>query len=125
MFRKALPILILPLILMCSSENRIRVSGTPVESGGPGVQRTCLSPACLKISWVDSMSSSAGYYVHFGTTSGVYTEVVDVGLANVWTLTDLISNQNYCVAVSSYSGTPGQPDFVQSNVSNEICAQTL
>lgn len=58
----------------------------------------------IKIAW-DSSVGATGYRVYYGVASGVYTSFVDVGNVLVYTLTGLVSNQLYYLAIRSYDGS--------------------
>src|SRR5438067_2814265 len=47
-------------------------------------------------------SNIAGYKLSYGTQSGVYTTVTDVGNVTTWTVTNLTEGQRYFFAVQAY-----------------------
>jgi hypothetical protein len=55
----------------------------------------------ITLEW-DPSSQSVGYRVHVGTSSGNYTQHVDVGSATLWAFTSAVAGQRYCFAVSAY-----------------------
>ena len=60
----------------------------------------------VSLAWnANPESDVAGYKVHFGTQSGVYTEVLDVGRVTQATLPQLFMGSTYYLAVSAYNST--------------------
>jgi PA14 domain/Putative Ig domain/Glucodextranase, domain B len=57
-----------------------------------------------------------GYYVHVGTSSGSYSQHIDVGLSTVYGWSDAVAGQRYCFAVSAYQAGP-----VEGPKSAEVC----
>lgn len=58
----------------------------------------------VSLSWnANPESSVAGYKIHFGTQSGVYTSVVDVGKVTQATLPKMQMGSTYYMAVSAYN----------------------
>lgn len=57
----------------------------------------------------------SGYKVYYGSSSGVYQKILDVGNATSTTLESLAPG-NWCFAVTAYSSS-----FVESGYSNEVC----
>jgi fibronectin type 3 domain-containing protein len=57
----------------------------------------------------------AGYKVYYGTSSGDYDTVVDVGTQTSFVLSNLISNETYYIAVTAYNTSN-----VESRYSNEL-----
>src|SRR5437016_9736375 len=45
----------------------------------------------------------AGYKLSYGTQSGVYTTVIDVGNVTTWAITSLTAGQRYFFAVQAYN----------------------
>jgi hypothetical protein len=68
------------------------------------------------ISW-PAVSDAAGYKVQYGTTSGSYTDMVDVGSSTSKTIADLTVGTTYYYVVTAYN-----TDLVESGVSNEQSA---
>jgi len=60
-------------------------------------------------------SQVIGYKVHYGTTPGVYTQVMDVGSVNEVRIPNLVDRLVYYCSVSAYSSTG-----VQSSYSKEL-----
>ena len=57
----------------------------------------------------------AGYKVYYGTSSGDYDTVVDVGTQTSFVLSNLISNETYYIVVTAYDTSN-----VESPYSNEL-----
>jgi Putative Ig domain len=55
----------------------------------------------VTLEW-DPTGSGVGYRVHVGVQSGAYSQHVDVGSAQFFTLDTAVAGQRYCFAVSSY-----------------------
>lgn len=64
------------------------------------------------LSWEQGIS---GYHLHYGTESGNYTNVVNVGFQFITQLSDLVSGETYYFAITAYDG-----DGVESNFSEEV-----
>jgi len=58
----------------------------------------------------------AGYKVYYGTESGVYTTVIDVGNVNTYTVSGLPAGTTYFFAVTAYdtSGVESDPTDEQA-----------
>jgi len=64
------------------------------------------------LDWNSSSSTDAsGYYVYYGTTSGIYSYRVDAGSATSVTLTNLIPGATYYLAATTYDSTGNQSAF--------------
>jgi len=63
----------------------------------------------------NSASGIAGYRVHYGTSSGNYTQTSDVGNATTATVANLTSGKTYFFAVTDYNG-----GGIESSPSNEV-----
>ena len=57
----------------------------------------------------------AGYQVYYGTSSGIYTDSIDVNNSTTYTISDLEGSQTYYFAVTAYN-TSGD----ESGFSNEV-----
>jgi hypothetical protein len=66
------------------------------------------------LAWDSSSSQVGGYKVYYGTASGVYQYVEDVGKATTYTATNLASGVRYYFAVTAYAGNQ------ESGFSNEV-----
>ncbi len=55
------------------------------------------------LAWNPSGSDVAGYRLRYGTSSGIYTEAIDVGLALTVTVTNLVQGQTYYAVVTDYN----------------------
>ena len=56
-----------------------------------------------------------GYKIHYGTSSGTYSQVIDVGNMTSYTVSNLIDGQTYYFIVTAYNALG-----YESNVSNEV-----
>ena len=61
------------------------------------------------------LTDLTGYKIHYGTTSGNYTTVIDVGNVTTYTVTNLTNNVTYYFATTAYD-TSGN----ESGYSNEV-----
>lgn len=106
----------------------VRCSGS---GGGAGdEQRVPLDDGgtqTLRLAWdapVDSegnpLDSVAGYFLYYGTESGIYDASIDVGAQETVTLSNLLAEQPYYVAVTAYDDLGNESDY-----SNEVCAILL
>ncbi|MBV9390913.1 MAG: fibronectin type III domain-containing protein, partial [Verrucomicrobia bacterium] len=55
------------------------------------------------LAWNPSGSDVAGYRLHYGTNSGIYTAAIDAGPALTVTVTNLIQDQTYYAVITSYN----------------------
>jgi len=74
------------------------------------------SAGSLTLGWNANTTLVAGYKIHIGTTSGSYSQHVDVGLATTYTYGSATAGQRYCFAVSAYNSSS-----VEGPMSNEVC----
>jgi hypothetical protein len=75
----------------------------------------------VTLTWDPNLESDvAGYNVYYGTSSGQYTERLDVGQSTTATIIDLPSGRCVFFAVTAYN-TAG----VESDFSEEVCNSTL
>ena len=96
-----------PVTLTVTSGSTASSTSTP-PSNSSGTTAT--------VSWNPSTSTNlAGYKVHVGTSSGVYSSVVDVGNVTAYAVTNLGVGTTYYFAVTAYN-TSG----VESSFSNEV-----
>ena len=57
----------------------------------------------LTLEWTANTEEDLdGYYIYYGTTSGIYTHVVDVGNVTEYTFTDLIAGMTYYFVAAAY-----------------------
>lgn len=64
------------------------------------------------LDWSPSSSSNAtGYYVYYGTTSGIYSYRVDAGNADSVTITNLAAGATYYLAATTYDANGDQSAF--------------
>ena len=78
------------------------------------------SAATLTLAWDASNDGlTAGYFVKYGTTSGVYVSQVDARAATTYEVTGLTDGTRYCFVVRGYSAAGAL-----SGNSNEVCATT-
>ena len=67
-------------------------------------------------------SDLSGYRVYYGTSSGTYDNLIDVGMGTpsggviTYSLTNLAKGQIYCITVTAYDTFLNQSGF-----SNEVC----
>jgi putative Ig domain-containing protein len=73
------------------------------------------SAGSISLGWSPSTSLVSGYKIHIGTTSGSYSQHLDVGLATTYTYGSATAGQRYCFAVSAYNSS------VEGPMSNEVC----
>jgi hypothetical protein len=75
-----------------------------------------LKAALVTLAWDSSLSPNiAGYRLHSGTTSGVYTQTIEVGTSTSTLLSNLVAAKTYFFMVTVYN-TQG----VESGPSNEV-----
>lgn len=80
-----------------------------------------LQAATVDLAWdPDTDSSITGYKVYYGTTSGKYAGVIDLGNTSTANVTNLLGGVTYYFAVTSYNAG-GQ----ESPLSNEIAIDTV
>jgi len=72
--------------------------------------------AQVTLAWDASVSMVDGYWLYYGSASGIYTARIDVGTATTYTITGLVSGQTYYFAMTAYDRT----DNVESPLSNEV-----
>ena len=103
---------------------------TSLRSFGPHHFRLLLLGLTILVSWVlngqaqasatltlawDPAPNAAGYRLHIGTTSRVYTQQINVGSATSTLVSNLISGKRYFFAVSAYNAAG-----LESALSNEV-----
>lgn len=68
--------------------------------------------AQVTLAWDENMEPDlAGYRVYYGTASGVYTEVVDVGLATTLTMGGFEEGTDYYFAATAYDTSGDESGF--------------
>lgn len=101
----------LPRRLQCSAQRW----GVPL--GLPLVLLTSSAMAAqVTLAWDVSVSMVDGYWLYYGSASGIYTTRIDVGPVTTYTVTGLTSGQAYYFAVTAYDRTDGR----ESGPSNEV-----
>ena len=68
----------------------------------------------VTIAWDPSTSNPIGYRIHYGTSSGSYTQIIDVGNVTEYTVSGLQSDVFYYFVTSAYN------EFGESGYSNEV-----
>ncbi|MDI6735354.1 MAG: fibronectin type III domain-containing protein [bacterium] len=70
----------------------------------------------LNLEWTPGTNTNlSGYKIHYGTTSGIYTQIIDTGsITTTYQLVGLTNGQTYYIAVSAYDKAGSE-----SNRSNE------
>jgi putative Ig domain-containing protein/Big-like domain-containing protein len=74
------------------------------------------SAGSINLAWDPNTDPTAGYKVHVGTSSGNYTQHLDVGLVSAYTFASATDGVLYCFAISAYNGSS-----VEGPKSNEVC----
>lgn len=70
----------------------------------------------VTLAWNPDLASGiAGYRVHYGTSSGNYTQMRDVGNATTATISNLANGQTYFFVATDYNGAG-----IESSPSNEV-----
>jgi len=78
---------------------------------------SCAFAADVRLNWQANRDADlAGYRVHYGRSSGVYTQVIDAGNLLSCTITGLQENSEYFFALSAYDRAGRS-----SELSEEIC----
>jgi hypothetical protein len=86
-------------------------SAYPQESGG--IYSLGISDdAKVRFAWrANAEPDLAGYRVYVGTTPGIYSGFVDVGLVTSFELTDLLRGMSYYFALTAYNTAGLESDF--------------
>lgn len=81
--------------------------------------RCRLSDGCVKLAWDPSPGTVGGYELFWGSSSGLYSESLDVGKNTTATVDELSPGVHY-FAVKAYVGSG--PSQLYSDFSNEVSA---
>jgi hypothetical protein len=66
----------------------------------------------ITLDWSSSSSSTAaGYFVYYGTTSGIYPYRINVGNATSVTISNLVPGTTYYLAATTYDSSGDQSSF--------------
>jgi len=69
-------------------------------------------PAEAKVSWDQNQESDlAGYSIYYGTSSGIYDNIIDVGNDTSYTVANLDSNTTYYFVVTATDSSGNESDF--------------
>ncbi len=98
---------LLPLLLFCFFLS-------PINSGAAQVTLAWEPPAVA--------TDVAGYMIHYGPASRIYSERIDVGETTGYTVSNLTESQKYYFAVTAYNHA-GQESEYSNEVSNEAAVQ--
>ena len=74
------------------------------------------SAGSINLAWSPNTDQIAGYKVHVGTSSGNYTQHLDVGLVSAYTFPNATDGVWYCFAISAYNSAAAE-----GPKSNEVC----
>jgi hypothetical protein len=91
----------------------------PGGSGGGGGTIACTTGAAPTVLTWNAVAGAAGYRIYYGTKSGTYPQIMDVGPTITYTVTTgLSSGTTYYFAATAYdlSVPPNESSF-----SNEVC----
>jgi hypothetical protein len=85
----------------------------PADEGGDDGRVSWTAPTRWTDSTPISMSEIGGYYIHYGTARGTYTETVQIDDAYVTehTVTDLTPGETYYFVVTAYDVSGGVSDY--------------
>jgi hypothetical protein len=76
------------------------------QGGPPGSQQVTLG-------WNASQDPTVvGYYLYYGTTTGVYTNKIDAGTNTTFTATGLVAGSTYYFSTTSYNAAGIESSFV-------------
>src|SRR5258705_6891059 len=81
---------------MTMSVRRIRIRQVLLSFALLVLFRGTVEAGTVKLAWDPNAETDlAGYIVHYGTASGVYTNTIDVGYVTAWTVTGLTDGRQY------------------------------
>lgn len=100
-------------IVRTSNESSLSASSSPVSSYSfndfaPKIPvlmyaNTTSLDGSIDVSWsLGGETDLAGYKIYFGTESGVYSEIMNVGLTAHFMLTGLVNDKKYYITISAY-----------------------
>lgn len=72
----------------------------------------------------DTKSDLGGYRLYYGTSSGVYTTMVDVGNVTAYTVSNLSQGEIYYFAVTAYDAGGNESAFSEEIVTNPSLINT-
>jgi hypothetical protein len=104
------------LLLLAIAGLLVACGDRPAPGGGAIVCATGAAPTVL--TW-NAVAGAAGYRIYYGTKSGTYPQIMDVGPTITYTVTTgLSSGTTYYFAATAYdlSVPPNESSF-----SNEVC----
>lgn len=95
--------------------------------GGGGGSSSAENGGIIKIGWYPNTESDlAGYRVYYGTSSDrTFSNSIDVGMATqegdlvVYTITNLIKDERYCIALTAYNTSNYESGL--SNLWDDVC----
>ena len=95
--------------------------------GGGGGSSSSENGGIIKIGWYPNTESDlAGYRAYYGTSSaGAFSNSIDVGMATregdlvVYTITNLIKEERYCIALTAYNTSNYESGL--SNLWDDVC----
>jgi hypothetical protein len=94
----------------------VAVDGQRTTSGSATHSFTVVENPVVSFAWDPSPDSSVtGYNMHYGNSSGNYTECIDVGNNDTWSCSGLVPGTTYYFAVTAYNS-----QGLESDYSNEV-----
>ena len=108
-----MPVAIITLIISICRMIACKLPFTRLAAALAGCLVVTLCQASdVTLAW-DSSPAATGYRLHSGTTTGVYTQITEVGNTTSALVSNLTVGQTYFFAVTAYNGTG--PDTAPSN----------
>jgi hypothetical protein len=81
---------------------------------GAGVQPPPSGGQQVTFGWLASPDPTVvGYYLYYGTTSGIYTNKINVGTNTTYTSSGLVAGSNYYFNCTSYNAANIESSYVQ------------